>query len=241
MDRLTSSRRYFARVVTPIPGAITWYGRVGVTVGLATAFVAGFFSAWAWVLLLLILLGLSVWTGVRLQSEIDDRNRIDFWVEDGTTRQHAQYSLPEGKYRDNTSLWITAHNDGPTAEFLARVEDVVGARRGDRLPARVNEVAWEHDIEVRYSIARGSEARLKLGNVSREPFALWFFTAKTHSYQAPASHASGTRMFDVDLEVSFVLEIYNVDADKTLTADCVLRLSEERSFESFAVTYRAIT
>lgn len=203
------------------------------------AWVSEWFEQSRWFFLLGAITTLLLWAGIRLQFEKDERDRADFDLIASHRPFARGHLLPEGPYHTGTSLRVAVKNRGPTAEFTAQVLEVVGARRSDGKPVKVNEVAWEHDIQKRYPIERAHESPLRLAELATTPQkALWFWTAKTYTYGAQAGHAAGTRLLDLDTEIQFVLAVHNVDADKTITADGTVTLRDNGEVENFTLVVR---
>jgi hypothetical protein len=119
--------------------------------------------------------------------------QFDFYTE--PQRIDENWVVNGRKALDNVALWVHVRNDGPTAQFFARVTDVRGIDHPTagkdiwRSPTgehyRVPQPAWEHTDASRVEIdGYGGERKLRLGNVSRNPRTLWFYTVEKGKREA---------------------------------------------------------
>jgi hypothetical protein len=227
----------------PIPAARDaweWVTLMLLLTGIAfapPARVSQWFENSRWYLILGILALLFLWAGLRLMSERISRQTPQITLTPrASTRPGWAARVGGVDFNDNTELWVTIANHGPTAKFLAHVRDFTGARRDDGTDVEVEEVAWEHDVDKLYQIERGSTARLRLGVVSTNPVGMWFWTAQTYTWGARAQHAAGYRLFDLDHDITFNLEVYDVTHDLMVVARAHLTLSDGYEVEDFSLT-----
>lgn len=226
----------------PIPavrGAWEWVSLVLLLTGIALAppvWVNEWFEDFRWYLILGIVTLLFLWAGLRLMSDRIARQTPRIKLTSNAAARPGWAARVGGvDFNNNTELWGTIANHGLTATFLAHVRDFTGARRDDGTDVEVEEVAWEHDVDKLYQIERGSTARLRLGVVSTNPVGMWFWTAQTYTWGARAQHAAGYRLFDLDHDITFNLEIYNVTHDQMVVARVHLVLGDSYEVESFSL------
>ena len=195
------------------------------------------FEDFRWYLILGLLTLLSLWAGLRLMSDQIARQTPLIKLTSSAAAQPGRAARVGGvDFNDNTELWVTIANHGPTATFLAHVRDFARARRDDGTDVEVEEVAWEQDTDKLYQIERGSTARLRLGVVPTNPVGMWFRTAQTYTWGALAQHAAGYRLFDLDHDITFNLEVYNVTHDQMVVARAHLALGDSYEVESLSLT-----
>jgi hypothetical protein len=203
------------------------------------AWVSGWFENSRWYVILGILTLLFLWAGIRLMNERISRQRPRITLTPRAAPRSGWSARVGGiDFNDNTELWVTIANHGPTAKFLAHVRNFAGARRDDGTDVEVEEVAWEHDVDKIYQIERGSTARLRLGVVSANPVGMCFWTAQTYTWGARAQHAAGYRLFDLDHDITFDLEVYNVTQDQMVVTRAHLTLSDSYEVEEFLLSVR---
>jgi hypothetical protein len=93
---------------------------------------------------------------------------------------------------DPAYLWIVVHNDGPGAEFEARVDNFVGYGEG----GSPTHAAWEHEEREVEDISRGHAQRVKFGSWGRnlsvdgQPYRRW----PTHSVLLPSTTRNHARV-----------------------------------------------
>jgi hypothetical protein len=83
-------------------------------------------------------------------------------------------------FRDNFSVWLYVKNLGPTAEFSIRFANVQGVPASWGTPYGVRQASWEGGQPTTRPTIDGhiGERRVKVANVSRDPWAFWFYTTE---------------------------------------------------------------
>ncbi len=210
-------------------------------IGIPLAFSDWVRDDWRWLAVFgCVVLLLFVVASVKLFREKRGRERIDFSVS-AEVQNHGETSVPNDQvvYTGGFNFWATIDNQGPTAEFAAsigRIEGLEGrSGRTDQDGYRVDEVAWEHTEERRYSIGRNQKARLKVATLANDPPRFWFWTARSATY-SPHGHAVGIRFRDVSV-VSFPLLISDLTHDKADTYTA--RLVTDSDLPTFTLTRTA--
>jgi hypothetical protein len=145
-----------------------------------------------------------------------------------------------GAWSDVYVLWVTVTNEGPVAEFTARItnagpvakHDATGA---DATPYSVMEVAWENALTSKYEIPRGHSARLKvayLGHSPTGPTALWFWTASTTTW-AGGDYGVGWWLRPGGSQVMLDLTVSSVQSDTSRTVGYATTFDATGDFVSF--------
>jgi hypothetical protein len=168
VDRLRSVRNLALLTIQPLEGTVFAVLGALALVGLPTAVATRYTGLAACVTFLAVLAALLAVAGYKLQRQHDQRMRPAFTLELRLEDLAGELVRNSGEYFDmRTGLIVRVTNSGPDAEFVARVENVTGARRfGTRKPLdvrySVDHVAWIETANSRMLITRGQTASLRL-------------------------------------------------------------------------------
>jgi TIR domain len=125
-------------------------------------------------------------------------------------------------FRNNQSIWLYVKNLGPTAEFSVRFWNVQGVPPNWGTNYGVRHALWEGGRPTtRPEIdGYGGERRVKVANVSLDPFAFWFYTTENGSEEC------GNQLLLSELyptfvghNISFDVEIVNQATGEKLLKD----------------------
>lgn len=176
--------------------------------------------------LFVILASVLGYAAYGLQREADERASPSFRVD---ALEIERLGPPWRQPNDGRTWWdlvavrIAVHNDGPTARFAARIENVRGVRQlgnPDALPTyRVPSVAWEDTKERDFEIFGGDNAHLMVASHGKwkvgsdSGMGIWFWCAKSAMW-AEDGHAAGWRLQPIGREVWFDLRVMSLDDDR---------------------------
>jgi hypothetical protein len=198
-----------ARPVQRGPTVLNWVLTAGGWAGVAalgwlSAHLLGTLLVLGWVFVVL-----AVIAGTRLQHRLSDAKRIEFTCK--TVTEELDHTIPiwDVTFTRLVPLFVRVQNNGPAADFEARIRDIHGLQGQDPVSA----VAWETTFGSTHHLARGGFASLRIANVARKPRAIWLVGASTAL--APNGHTAGKQFFDWAGCFDFILEVVDTTHDKT--------------------------
>lgn len=178
------------------------------------------------VLLFVVVVGLLLVQGARLQKAANARREARFTCRSHIEKVKTELTVGAETFRDNLLLWVRVENEGPAADFSARLLRFRGLPYIDEPFYEVPEAAWEQNLDKSLHLARGGIGRLRIGFFSLNPRALWFYAARSAAWSKESHQASG-RFMGFEGECGFDLVIHDETDDLSRVYQATVTVSPD--------------